>query len=225
MIPFALLPNATDYSLLKIKPDADVNNTNGLSVVYKVLADTPRKRLPIFKPQQVAAGTIFRLLGLQAIPVCKANTGFMQAAANPVEETLDKIPADVVKATEQTIKRVQQFAKNNKAVLQGETRKNNVADYLCDINADGDDEDVIAFSKVFNGKGFVVIYNTNKNEAKEKFVLLDNSLEAASNRLQVVCGYDASGAVHIFNTTVHGKNTAFIKLYLKPLHLVVLKNY
>ncbi len=224
MIPFTLLPNATDYSLLKIKPDAE-NNSTGLSVVYKILADTPRKRLPVFKPQQAAAATVFRLLGLQAIPVCKANTRFMQATLNPGNTSADELRANGFDAAAQTIKCVQQFAKNNEAVLQGETRKNNVASYLCDLNEDGDDEDVIAFSKVLNHKGLMVIYNTNQTDAEEKFIMLDNNLAANNNTLQVVSGYDANGAVHVFNTTVHGKKAAFIKLYLKPLHLVVLKNY
>lgn len=224
MIPFTLLPNAKDYSLLKIEPDAD-NNGTGLSVVYKVLADAPCKRLPIFKPQQVAAAAVFRLLGLQAIPVCKANTRFMQATLNPGNTSADELPANGFDAVEQTIKGVQQIAKNNEVVLHGETRKNNVASYLCDLNEDGDDENVIAFSKVLNNKGLMVVYNTNETDAEEKFIMLDNNIVAANKTLQVVSGYDANGAVHISNTTVQGKNAAFIKLYLKPLHLVVLKNY
>jgi hypothetical protein len=216
----SVLPAQIDYKLLKVtlgEDDEGVLRTQDIEA-----KENPVKNI---KPQQLVAGMAFRLLGLDAMPIYKADMAFMQRGDNNgrqlTEISLNGYPNTIVHAAQ--LLRV--FVQNDEVAKNGCIQKNNVSDYLSELVNAEDDEEVVSFSKVKDVKEIVVVYNTSESDAKEKFVLLNNKINGNNKKLGIVYGYEACGYMHLFHGMHNGEAVSFVKIYLKPMHLVVLKNY
>lgn len=78
----------------------------------------------------------------------------------------------------------------------------------------------LAFSRILFDEEILVVYNSSPSDAKEEYILIDDNLN--KNRRNMNCIYGESGSIEILKHKELG--IRFIKLYLLPMHFVVLKN-
>jgi glycosidase len=81
----------------------------------------------------------------------------------------------------------------------------------------------LAFSRVLFDQEVVFIYNSSNSEAKEECILIDGQLNKTVNSMKGVYGGKAD--VPILRCNQPGHEISYIKLDLKPMELVILKNY
>ncbi|HWB27663.1 MAG TPA: hypothetical protein VG738_19435 [Chitinophagaceae bacterium] len=202
-------PATMAYLPLKIVPEG--KSPGILRIIKKEPVGDPGTQLKKLKPQQLTAGMAFRLLGLNNMPVYYADTFFLQKARNK------GIPVPSAQL-------LLDFKQANEAAKAGIIYKNSVAEYKSELTTVLDDAEVLSFSKIKDNKEIVIIYNTSETEAKEKFILLTGPASTDVKQLKNVYGYCAGSHVHLFHSTHDGKDISYIKVYLKPLQLIILKN-
>jgi hypothetical protein len=221
MIHAPILPPPTDYKLLKIVLDDSKDN---LRIVGRDdVTTTPLTTLKRPAPQQLIAAMAFRLLGLD-VPLLY-NTGKLftgQINNLAISNEAFKNDAGAISHTAHVLR---VFVHNNDVAKHGQVQKNNVVDYTSELAEGMQDDDVISFSKILDSKEIVIVHNTSATEAKEKFILLNNNVNSTHKSLTAVLGYDTCGQVHLFHGKQDGADISYIKIYLKPLHTVILKNY
>jgi hypothetical protein len=81
----------------------------------------------------------------------------------------------------------------------------------------------LAFSRVLFDQEVVFIYNSSNSEAKEECVLIDGQLNKTIYSMKGV--YGSKTDVPILHCNQQGYEISYIKLELKPMELVILKNY
>lgn len=106
----------------------------------------------------------------------------------------------------------------------GHVFENKVSEYKSELNV-SDEEDIIALSKIWKNHEALIVYNTADCEAKYKFVTINNALNQTTQKLTPLYGYESFGHVDVRHSTINGQDTSYVKLYLLPLHLVILKNF
>jgi hypothetical protein len=219
MPPVTSLPAKTDYHLLKLV--LTNSDTSALKIIETQEAAVI-KPVKAIKPGQLIAGMVFRLFGINALPgqafkqldniTAAAGRRVINASFNDTVDTGSKLAA------------LRAFIRNDAVAANGEVHKNKVADYRADLSTiTADDEQVVAFSKTSGNNEIAIIYNSLLTDAAEKFICLQTDKQ--TNALSTVYGYDACGHVHLFHSTVNGNPMSYVKVYLKPRQLVVLKNY
>lgn len=122
-----------------------------------------------------------------------------------------------------SIDKLEHILKHNAEIKAGHTIWNHTAEHPFELLS-ADKDQVVAVSKIYQTKEFVIVYNTSVNEPTEACVKL-NYQNACLKHLQVLYGYESCGNVHVYNTVLKGEKISYIKLYLKPMHLVILKNF
>lgn len=165
----------------------------------------------ILKPQQIIALLTFSLFGLDVLPHIDAKRIYQSS----INEPLKKIKQEMQLM----------FTPDINGSIKNEVYKNGVAEYKTDLNDCADDKDVISFSSVLKTKELISVYNTLETEPVEKFILMHNDNDITVTEIGVVYGYESCGLVHLFHDILNGKAVSYIKVYLKPLQLIVLKNY
>ncbi len=184
---------------------------NNLKIISEEDAWITSKRKTPLKPQQSLAAVVFRLFGFDNIPVYYADTAFLKRA-------------DSIEVNSYLAKLLRDLKLYSEVVDAGLIYKNNVAEYKSDLIAALEDKDVLCFSKKTGAREIVVAYNTSETEAKERFILLNSSDNGAISQLRVIYGYDLHSNVHLFHSRLNA-NISNIKIYLKPLQLVILRNF
>jgi len=182
----------------------------------------PVKRVSL-KGGELIATTAFNMLGIRE-DILHDNNKLdfwdkcrQQKLTGPGTEAADSA------STLLSINQVRQTLGSYPEIKEGRTVWSNTGEHPFELlNNVG--EHVIALSKVYNNKEFVVVYNTSVNEPVETCVKL-NSINPALKYLQVLYGYENCGNVQVYNTVLQGEKISYIKLYLKPMHLVILKNF
>ena len=177
------------------------------------------------KPQQLIAGMAFRLLGLDFKQIYKTNHPFLTGIDDNIRQFAGfgyNAQANTIAETAQLLR---VFVQNNDVVEHGTIERNKAADYFCELGEGENGGEVIAFSKTYHGKQITVVYNASQVDATEKFILLGTQANANTKSLSTVYGYDTCGQLHLFHGKLGNKAMAYIKMYLKPMHLVILKNY
>jgi len=224
MIPVSALPAPAEYALLKITLEGKDADT--LRVIErKDIIETPRpaKRL---KPQQAVADVILRLFGFDSLSMYYEDNAFMQMKNDVCRQVIEMNFNGYTGSIARPVQMLREFKRNSEVASNGKIHKNNVSDYRSELTTALKDEDVISFSKVLDGKEVMIVYNTSETDAKEKFILTgDHNINAGIKKMNIVYGYDPCGNVHLFNGRYNGQNISYIKIYLKPLQLLVLKNY
>lgn len=175
------------------------------------------------KPGELIAATVFNMLGVdEDLPNSDEKRIFWKKCRRQklrvhAMETTAQSPARPV------IDRLRQIFSRHPEIKAGRTVWNNTAEHPFELVFNNKSQ-VIALSKLYQNKEFLIVYNASLNEPAEAFVRL-NRQDAALKHLQVVYGYETCGNIHIYNTIQQGEKISYIKLYLKPMHLVILKNF
>jgi len=81
----------------------------------------------------------------------------------------------------------------------------------------------LAFSRILSNQEVVFIFNSSQCDSKEEYILVDYQLNR--EKKWMVSVYGQKGNVAIIVSDNPGKPICFIKLHLKPMELVILKNY
>jgi len=200
-----MIPVTTkDYRTLKV-----VLSGPGVTPLRQLLLNTPLQtggKVIRLKPQQVIAAAACKLLG------------FNNAAANMATPAGRShfTPQDNA-LVEDALDRLTQLASMCRAIIaDGDTVNNTVAEYPAAL-AGETDSNIVALSKVLNGKEVMLVYNTDPSEPKERFITTGKA-----HTLKPLYGYDSTG--HIHARAAHGSSLYYIKVYLKPLQLIVLQS-
>ncbi|HWB26443.1 MAG TPA: hypothetical protein VG738_13240 [Chitinophagaceae bacterium] len=118
------------------------------------------------------------------------------------------------------VKLFHQVKEDNRAARLGKVTVNSVSEYLSEFN--NIENEVIAVSKIYRGEQIIFVYNASSTEAKEKFIKLDGLANRSVCQLTALYGYDSCSRVNINRATVNAQDLVYLKLYLKPRHLVIL---
>jgi glycosidase len=99
-----------------------------------------------------------------------------------------------------------------------ETSKDGIHFHLPECN-----KCILTFSRILYDHEIVFVFNSSTCDAREECILIDDQLNRNKKWMKPVYGYKSNAEIF------HGKDPAhpvsFIKLYLKPMQLVILKNY
>jgi hypothetical protein len=164
------------------------------------------------KKEQLIAGMAFRFFGLHNMPIYKADTTFLQ------ERNINALPP-------RAIQLLGELQKSDDIVKDGCIYSNNISRYKSDLAIDIPNSHILSFSIVLKDKEVVLVYNTSKSEALEKFILLNRPSTKNSSFLETIFGYDTSSFIQVFNGRFNEVELPYIRLYLKPMQLVILKNF
>lgn len=217
-----MLPVTTnaDFKLLKFILTDDT--TAPLKAIQKCDGAITTAPVKTVKPQQLVAGMVFRLLGLDALPGNPANKRLGYFGGDGGQQVIDAGFSSMGNMAPR-LANLREFIQKDAVSTHGEAYKNTVAEYRCELADNAVDEEVVSFSKVAGDRELVVVYNSSETEARERFIRLHGHNHA--HQLKAVYGYDACGHVHLFHGMLNGHPVSYIKVYLKPLQLVILKNY
>lgn len=81
----------------------------------------------------------------------------------------------------------------------------------------------LAFSRILYDQEVVFVFNSSNSDAKQECVLIDGELNRDQKWMTPVYGYKTN--VEILHSPDPSNPASYINLYLKPLQLVILKNY
>ena len=81
----------------------------------------------------------------------------------------------------------------------------------------------LAFSRILYDQEVVFVFNSSTCDVKEEYVLVDSQLNR--NKKWMKCIYGKKNNVEIIISENPGNPMCFIKLHLKPMELIILKNY
>ena len=163
---------------------------------YKPLVIPLTKKL---KNEQLIAGMAFRFFGLH-------------------NQDFSELP---IKAAHL----LTELEKNNDFANEGRIYSNKISKYKSDLVLDLLDTNVISFSSVMQEKEIVLAYNTSKSEACEKFIMLNCPFTKDGSFFETIYGYDANSYIQVFNSAFNKIKISYIRLYLKPMQLIILKNF
>jgi len=82
---------------------------------------------------------------------------------------------------------------------------------------------LLAFSRILYDQEVVFAFNTSTSEVKEEYILVDCQLNRNYKWMKPVYGLKTN--VEILHSENPANPVCYIKLYLKPMQLVILKNY
>jgi len=212
---------ATRHSILKV-----VGNNHNSSVpqlpVHRLLPGLPQPPLKL-KAGEFIAGKAFNIFGCEdAISDVQINSCGQLKYKHyiPACACLD---AQDIAVTEQSIKKLTKVAG-----LHPEIK---AAHIVRDFNSDHPSEllhgvvnNIITFSKLYQQEEFVIAYNTSTTEPVETCIRIQGN-NGALKYLSVLFGYDDCGNIPVNKVVLQAKTVYYVKLYLKPLHLIILKNF
>lgn len=224
MTPYSALPVDSAYKLLGFILKNET--TSPLRIIAREEAIVPAETyIKNLKPEQLIASMAFRTFGLEALPANYSNNQvtYLKNYINsyPHEAGYNNQPDAFTYATQL----LRKFKQDDEIAEKGEIYKNNVSEYRSELGTNLEYEDIISFSKVMGDKEILIAYNTSDIEAKERFILMHTNAMPNRAEINTVYGYAPCGHVHLFRSILNGKDISYIKIYLKPLQLVVLKNY
>ena len=170
---------------------------------------TPIKKL---RADELIARMAFRFFGLHNMSIYNADSSFLQNTGYA------ELPLKAEKLLHEL--------KNNYAhAQQGKIYTNVVSKYKSDLTVGFADKNILSYSIVMDDKEILVAYNTSKSEAQEKFILLNQYPETEFRFLKTIYGYDPNSYIQVFNGIFNQISMSYIRLYLKPLQLIILKNF
>lgn len=201
-----------------------VNNHNTVQhkPVQRIAGNLP-KWPGNLKPAEYVAVTAFNMLGIGRGPEDSENIRrFWKKCRH--QKLLAVLPEmKVFETIKPSIDKLKHILKYNAEIKAGHTVWDYTAEHPFELLS-GNKDQVVAVSKIYQTKEFVIVYNTSVNEPVETCIKL-NHHSTILKHLQVMYGYESCGNIHIYNTALKGETISYIKLYLKPMHLVILKNF
>jgi len=194
-------------ALIKDFVDKKHQKFNIEPVDYTSSVIAPTRQL---KNEQQLAGMAFRFFGFNNMPIYKGDTSFMKhndSAQPPATQLLKELQ------------------KHNHFANNGRIYCNRISKYKSDLPIDLPDSHILSFSIALQEKEIVLVYNTSKSEAYEKFIMLNRPADKDCSFLGTIYGYDTSSYIQVFQGLFNDIKMSYIRLYLKPLQLIILKNF
>ena len=184
------------------------------------------------EPDQIIAGAAFLLCALgtpciyygteQGFDGCGKDDRFIRECMfNPNDKTTNLLNQQ--SAIYKAIASIAQFRKESNVLKFGrmfmrESSKDGVHFHLPECN-----KCILAFSRILYDKEILFVYNTSMSDAKEEYILIDYLLNRTHKWMTQVYGNKTNIVIQ------HSENPAnpvcYIKLYLRPMELVIMKNY
>ena len=184
------------------------------------------------EPAQVIAGIAFLLCALgtpciyygteQGLDGCGKSDGHIRECLfNPNDKNTNILnqQSEIYKA----IATIAQFRNENNALRFGRM-------FIREISTDGVhfhlpvcNKCILAFSRVLYNQEIVYVFNSSTHDVKEEYILIDCQLNLGKRWMTTVFGQQRN--VEILRSENPANPVCFIKLYLKPMQLVILKNY
>ncbi len=87
-----------------------------------------------------------------------------------------------------------------------------------------DNDPVVAYSAVSDNQEVLIVHNTSSNEAIEEYVLVDENVNSHTKQMKAIYGYTTGSCIQVFRASRTGADKTFVKLYLQPKQLVILKS-
>lgn len=184
------------------------------------------------EPEQIIAGTAFLLCALgtpclyygteQGFDGCgKGDRYIRECMFNPSDKTTNVLnqQSEIYKA----IASIAQFRNESNVLRFGrmfmrETSQNGIRFHLPECN-----KCILAFSRILYDQEVVFIYNSSTCDAKDEHILVDCQLNRNRKWMKPVYGLKAN--VEILHSENPANPVSYIKLYLRPMQLVILKNF
>ena len=184
------------------------------------------------EPEQIIAGAAFLLCALgtpclyygteQGLDGCgKGDRYVRECMFNPNDKNIDLMnqQSEIYKG----IASIAQFRNESNVLKFGrmfmrETSKDGIHFHLPECN-----KCTLAFSRILYDQEIVFVFNSSTCDAKEEHILVDCQLNRNHKWMKPVYGLKTN--VEILHSENPAKPACYIKLYLKPKQLVILKNY
>lgn len=184
------------------------------------------------EPQQIIAGVAFLLCALgtpciyygteQGLDGCGRGDRYIRECMfNPNDKTTNLLnqQSEVYKA----IASIAQFRNESNVLKFGrmfmrESSKDGIHFHLPECN-----KCILAFSRILYDQEIVFIFNSSMSDEKEEHILVDCQLNRDKKLMTAVYGKKQN--VEIIHSKDPANLVCYIKLYLKPMQLVILKNY
>lgn len=200
-----MIPVTTkDYRTLKA-----VLSGQSVMPLRQLLLNTPLHtggKVIQLKPQQVIAATALKLFGF-SIAAAKISTPSGRNHFTPQDNAL----------VEDALARLMEIAGLcNDIIGRGETINNTTAEYSATL-AEEAGSSMVALSKILHGREVLIVYNSDACEPKERFISTSKA-----HTLRPLYGYDSTGYIHAHTAKAGSRH--YIKVYLKPLQLIVLQS-
>ena len=195
-----------------LNKDVEDKKFQRVSIVNKNHASLVIPLIKELKAEQLIAGMAFRFFGLQNMPVYNADTTFLQ-------------DRDFVQLPIKPTQLLAELQKNKDFANNGHIYSNKIAEYKSDLPFDIPNRNVLSFSIKIEEKEIVLVYNASKSEAYEKFIMLNCPPIEEGIFLRTIYGYDTNANIHVCNDVFNKIRMSYIRLYLKPMQLIILKNF
>ena len=221
MIPIVALPIAPIFTPVELI----VKNRSAVvkSFLFKKEDDVYRIQKNMSAPQQVITGIALGLLFPDASTLFSFDDRLIQLWKNASQMLAQPESEEPSNTITKARKQLLEFTTDNQVIKNGVSIRNNVADYIFDLSDFNSIEDVVSFSRILDDEEVVVIYNTSTSEAKEKFIMIPNDANVSSTKLNVVYGYHSCLNILLSKRTIDQKCISYIRIYLHPLQLIILK--
>jgi glycosidase len=183
------------------------------------------------EPEQIIAGVAFLLCALgipclyygteQGFDGCgKGDRYIRECMFNPDDKNTNLLnqQSNIYKA----IASIANFRKENNVLKFGrmfmrETSKDGIRFHLPECN-----KCILAFSRILYDQEVLFIFNSSTCDAKEEYLLVDCQLNRHRKWMKPVYGLKTN--VEILHSENPANPVCYIKLYLKPMQLIILKN-
>ena len=186
-----------------------VLNGPGLKPLRQLLLNTPLQnggKVIRLKPQQAVAAAALKLFGFKEV------AGKMSVPVSHNHFT----PADNALVENAVAALTQLAGICGDIIANGETVYNNVSEYPAAL-VNSTDSNIISLSRILHGKEVMLVHNADASEPKERFVTTGKA-----HTLKPLFGYESTGHMHA--RVLKGSSLHYIKVYLKPLQLIVLQS-
>ena len=184
------------------------------------------------EPEQIIAGVAFLLCAFgapciyygteQGLDGCgKGDRYVRECLFNPNDKTTNLLnqQSEIFKA----ISSIAHFRNESNVLRFGrmfmrESSKDGIHFHLPECN-----KCILSFSRILYDQEVVFVFNSSTSEAREENILVDCQLNRNRKWMKPVYGLKAN--VEIFHSENPANPICYVKLYLKPKQLVILKNY
>lgn len=201
-----------------------VNNHNTVPhrLVRRMLYGTAHKPVTVI-PGEFIAVTAFNMLGINANAGRDSGMRTFWEKCRQQKLMVTQPDTAMLASVQPSINKLTHIFSIHPEISTSRTVWNCTAEHPFELLSGGKNH-VIALSKRYQKKEFLIVYNTSVNEPTEVCIRLSGN-QYSSKHLQVLYGYESCGNVHIYNKVLQNELISYIKLYLKPAHLVILKNF
>jgi alpha-amylase len=184
------------------------------------------------EPAQIIAGIAFLLCALgtpciyygteQGLDGCGRGDRYIREGMfNPNDKTTNLLNehSEIYKA----ISSIAKFRNNSNVLKFGRMFIREISKDGFNFHLPNCNKCTLAFSRILYNQEIVYVFNSSNCDAKEEFVLVDCQLNRNHKWMTPVYGHKSN--VEILHSENPANPVCYIKLYLRPMQLVILTNY